>query len=673
MTVNAVVADVNPRPLQITDLVQFTRIANPVPSIDGKHVIYATSQYSHDDNKTAKKSWLVRVDDGKTIELSDRVTKELVWLDGTTVGGVAGGEGDGDGQLWATNVEAALRTMSDDIKLDFHQVTHFPVEIANIKYHHESSNLAFAAEVYNDGSLEKAAEERKKEAERRDTATVYDGLFVRHWDNYVHPERRNNLFLVKLKVSADKVEVDGEAKNLMAGQQLETPVPPFGDANDYEFSPDGAEIAFTARVPKRNAAWNTNTDIYLVATDGQTKPKSITARNLGYDTRPVYSPDGKYLAWLQMTTPGYEADKNRVMLYERSTGSCEYLTKDWDRSAESLAWTTDSSKLLLTAQDEGHVRIFSLDIQTHGLDNSAVAPADLFVMILGRKANRQITAVNQSQLDSIMMSKPEPFWFKGAEDEQVMGWIYKPTNFKAEERYPLAFLIHGGPEGAWNDGWSYRWNPQMWASAGYAVVTINFHGSTGYGSSFTESILKNWGSRPYDDLMIGLDYVLEQYGFIDADRMAALGASYGGYMINWINGHSKRFRCLVNHDGIFSTKSAYYATEELFFPEHEFAGTPYENADLYKKFDPSEFVQEWATPTLIIHGEKDYRLPVTEGLSAFTALQRRGIPSRFLYFPDENHWVLKPGNSVRWYTEVLKWLDEWVGEAARTNHLVNQQ
>ncbi|KAJ3274770.1 hypothetical protein HK104_004019, partial [Borealophlyctis nickersoniae] len=708
-------ADVHP--FTAKDLVTFDKLSSPVPSPDGKHVAFTVSRYNPDENKSKRSLWFLHMENNAVVNAEADIA-EPVWLGSGLIGGLA--DANGTTQFWYGDVSGLLGGGGNTTiakKPKFQPLTDYPVDIGNVKYNPKGSLLAFTAEVYQDGSLEEAARRRKREAERFSTGVVYDQLFVRHWDHYVHPQRRSQLFVVQLKIDGSSVSLGGKPVNLMKGEKLETPVAPFGDVSNFDFSPDGAEMAFSSRVPGHDAAWNTNLDIYIVPTNGREKPKAISAYNKGADSYPVYSPDGKHLAWLQMPTPQYEADKNDLILYDRSTGKHRTLVRHWKLSPESLTWLPDSSGILATAQHHGHVKIFQIDLRDkrggkvstlvseHTNDgvsvvnntvvfgqNSWTGPAEIFALELGLNAAHPVqkTRFNEKHLMETLTSDPEEFWFKGAKGDKVMGWLFKPVSFDVHStrQYPLAFLIHGGPEGAWNDGWSYRWNPQTFAGAGYAVVMINFHGSTGYGQDFTRAIVKDWGGAPYKDLMKGLDYALEEFTFIDRKRVAALGASYGGYMINWINGQTDRFACLVNHDGIFDTRGTYYATEELWFPEFE-ASFPHISVIInvavfishlqpfpavWCFFIPVVFqfvlpltlhssntshVKNWKTPTLVIHGEKDYRLPVTEGLSTFTALQRHGVPSRLLYFPDENHWVLKPANSLLWNKEVLGWLDTW--------------
>jgi dipeptidyl aminopeptidase/acylaminoacyl peptidase len=295
------------------------------------------------------------------------------------------------------------------------------------------------------------------------------------------------------------------------------------------------------------------------------------------------------------------------------------------------------------------------------------SPAELVATMHGGVPATPVTRINAARVAAARMGEPEPFTFTGAHGDVVHGWLVRPAGFDQTKRYPLAFLIHGGPQGSFGNHFHYRWNPQVYAGAGYAAVMIDFHGSTGYGQAFTDSINRDWGGAPYEDLMKGLDHVLERHPFLDGSRVAALGASYGGYMINWIAGHTERFRCLVNHDGVFDERSMYFETEELWFPEWEHGGTPWQHPERYAAFDPQAHVEAWKTPMLVIHGARDYRVPESQGLAAFTALQRRGVPSRLLHFPDENHWVLKPKNSLLWHETVLGWLEQWTRTEAASD------
>ncbi|HEY2413089.1 MAG TPA: S9 family peptidase, partial [Pirellulaceae bacterium] len=464
------------------------------------------------------------------------------------------------------------------------------------------------------------------------------------------------------------------------------PTKPFGGSEEFAFSPDGKEIAYTAQLPD-DIAWSTDLNIYTVAISGG-PAKSITAANKATDTGPIYSPDGKTIAYRAMARPGFESDRYRVTLYDRASGKSKTLTESRDRSPSSLAWSPDSKYLLAAAGEAAREKIFQIDAATGEpkaivgdhyntgalycpaagnskprivySQDSLTAPADIFIANADGSPPKRLTQFNVERMKLAQVSEPAEFHFTGALGDKVQAWILKPVDFTAGKKYPVAFIIHGGPQGAIEDHFHYRWNPQAFAGAGYAVIAVNFHGSTGFGQAFTDSISGDWGGKPYEDLMKGLDYALANYDWLDSNRVAALGASYGGWMVNWINGHTKRFKCLVNHDGGFDEFANYFTTEELWFPEWEFKGLPWEKPELYDKFSPSRYVKDWQTPTLVIHGANDFRLVDAEGIATFTALQRRGIPSQFLYFPDENHWILKPKNSIVWHETILAWLEKWL-------------
>ena len=400
-----------------------------------------------------------------------------------------------------------------------------------------------------------------------------------------------------------------------------------------------------------------------------------------------------------MARGGYEADKQSLIIYQRAIGQMRNATADWDRSVGSFVWTPDSNAIFFSAEDHGESPIWSLPLAVKQPTEVARLQADDLVFANDRdilffsrgsiaapseiarinvapwlpttsqfptddtkKTPVVVTHMNDALLSQIDMQPLEPFRLKGANNDELGGFMVKPPGFDPSKKYPLKFLIHGGPQGAWGNSWSYRWNPELFAANGYVVVMINFHGSTGYGQKFTDSISGDWGGKPYIDLMKGLDYVEKTYPFIDKNREAALGASYGGYMANWILGHTDRFKCIVSHDGVFNTESAYGTTEELWFPEWEFKGPPWKNRELYRKFSPHLFADKFKTPTLVVHGQLDFRLDVSEGFQLFTTLQRLKVPSKMLYFPDEGHWVLKPQNSQLWYKTVNDWVDHWCGE-----------
>jgi dipeptidyl aminopeptidase/acylaminoacyl peptidase len=473
----------------------------------------------------------------------------------------------------------------------------------------------------------------------------------------------------------------------------------------YAISPDGQELAYTSNIDEVEAT-STNNEIFVVPMAGGNRqsgsdPKKIST-SPGADTTPLYSPDGKFIAWRSQARAGFEADKWRLLVQDRQSGKTRDATDKFDRSVGSFVWDpTDDAILYFSYETSGqalsglvildmwkeakppvvippfgkpeskvdihagHFDEFSVGPETlYYTRNFAAAPAEIWGQRIRSFTNeerepKQITHINDALLSKIDMQPLESFTFKGANDDEVQGFMIKPPGFDPAKKYPLKFLIHGGPQGAWGNLWTYRWNAELFAANGYVVVMINFYGSTGYGQKFTDSISGDWGGKPYIDLMKGLDYVEKTYPFIDKNREAALGASYGGYMANWLLGHTDRFKCIVSHDGMFNSESAYGTTEELWFNEWEFGGPPWKNREKYRRYSPHLFADKFKTPTLVIHSQNDYRLDVSEGFQLFTTLQRLKIPSKMLYFPDEGHWVLKPQNSRLWYKTVNDWVDQW--------------
>jgi dipeptidyl aminopeptidase/acylaminoacyl peptidase len=462
----------------------------------------------------------------------------------------------------------------------------------------------------------------------------------------------------------------------------DTPSKPFGGPEEIAFTPDGSGLVFTARDVGREEPWSTDFDLYFVPVDGSASPKCLTEENEAWDTSPLFSPDGKLMAYLAMQRARFEADRFRVVLRSWPSGETRILTKNWDYSPSSLCWSPDSKALYATAPNLGQVSLFAIDVVNgkaatiiekghvsapsfagdriiFGMD-TLKSPVEVYSINPDGSDAQAITRINAEKIAAARMGDYEQFTFKGWNDETVYCYIVKPVDFDAAKKYPVAFLIHGGPQGSFGNDFHYRWNPQAYAGAGYAVVMVDFHGSVGYGQDFTDSISGDWGGKPLEDLKKGLAAALERYPWMDGDRVGALGASFGGYMINWIAGNwPDRFLCLVNHDGNLDERMAYYDTEELWFPEWDHEGTPWTNPEGYEKHNPVNFVKNWKTPMLVIHGAYDFRVAETQGMGTFNALQRLGIPSKLLYFPDESHWVLKPHNSIQWHETVIGWLDQW--------------
>lgn len=519
------------------------------------------------------------------------------------------------------------------------------------------------------------------------TGRLYDGTdgFVRHWDRWATPGLHNRIFVFPLTggaVSGEGVPVDGA--DPATGITADTPTMPFGGAEELAFGADGKTLYFTARLSNAQEPGSTNLDIYASDLTGAA-PRLLTADNKATDTTPVPSPDGRYLAWLAMERPTYEADKLAVQLMDLKTGSTRDLTKDTDLSFASIAWDASGKHLIATAQKVLDTPAFRIDIATGKVTelnlmagneahianivplpggralftrDSLGAPAELFLSGDMGQA-RPLTDIATTRMGGLANIVTRRFSFKGANGDTVWGQITRLADQSGP--IPALLYIHGGPQGSFNDSWSNRWNPRVTASQGYAVISIDFHGSTGYGQAFTDAINKDWGGGPLEDLQKGLDAALALDTQIDGTRACAMGASYGGYMVNWIAGNwPDRFKCIVQHDGIFDMRSMYYSTEELWFPRWDFGGSYEEARELYEKWNPANHVDKWKTPMLVVTGQQDFRVPYSQGLMSFTALQERGIPSQLLVFPDENHWVLGAKNSLQWHATVFDWLGRWL-------------
>ncbi len=563
------------------------------------------------------------------------------------------------------------------------EVTHLPVDVQAFAVSPDGHRLVVSLAVFPDAEAPDATRARLDARHAaKASGMVFDRLFVRHWDEWADGTR-NHLFSLVLDAAG---QASKPAVPLMPGFDADCPTKPFGDDADFTLSPDGGTVFFSARNAGRSEPWSTNFDIYSVPVGGHRAPVDLTGSNLAWDAEPKVSPDGHTLAWRAQKRPGFEADRFAVMVMDLVTRATREIDPGWDRSVSSLSWSPDGRTLDVTAEDVGQLRLFALDVQSgrvtpltgdghvtdvrdvaHGLTylrDALDSPAQLWRLLPGG-APEQLTHVGAAQLAGLTMQPFRQFAFTGWNHETVHGYVVQPAGLQPGHRYPVAFLIHGGPQGSFGDGWSYRWNPQFYAGLGYGVVMIDFHGSTGYGQAFTDAISNHWGDRPLIDLQLGWKAALAQFDWLDGSRACALGASYGGYMVNWIAGNwSQPWRCLVTHDGVFDDRMMGFSTEELWFAEWEHGGpghTPWNDPAGYERFNPAKRVATWRVPQLIIHSGRDYRIPLEQGLAAFDALQRRGIESRLLVFPDENHWVLKPANSLQWHDTVEAWLKVHLG------------
>ncbi|MGA9931054.1 MAG: S9 family peptidase [Terriglobales bacterium] len=710
-------------PFTFEDMMKLKRVGEPVPSPDGKWVLFAAVDVDLAANKKTSHIWIVPLAGGpERVLIADQDGDRPRWApDGKRFAFLSNKEGGS--QIWIAEFDGTAGAVTGVRKL-----TSIATEASGELWSPDGKNILFTSDVYPecDGAPEaEVACNAKKAKEAEDSkvkAIIFDRLLYRHWNAYKRG-LRTHLFLIgpiddrppAIVVGADTIAVVGNIGVVPFLRDL-TPgdydAPPFslGGQDDYAFSPDGQEICYTSNHDKVEAT-STNNDLWIVPVNGgaagSVQAKNITADNPASDSTPLYSPDGKYIAYRAQQRPGYESDRFRLMLYDRRTGKSTPMTQTLDAWVGTFTWSPDSKRIYFVHESQGEapVESFSIDrpydpiitvdgdrketdrtnfavVVRDGYNDDLALTPDGKTLVFTRmsisfpteiyKAGSERTVaeqlahppdrlihLNDAVLSQIAMSPLEPFWFEGAHGDKVEGFLVKPPNFDPSKKYPVKFLIHGGPQGAWGDDWSYRWNPELFAANGYVVVMINFHGSTGYGQKFIDAINGDWGGAPFDDLMKGLDYAEKTYPFIDKDRECALGASFGGYMANWVLGHTDRFKCIVSHDGTFNTLSDWGTTEELWFNNWEFKGTPYTNREMYEKWNPMNAAKNFKTPTLVVHGQLDYRLDVSEGLQLFTTLQVLGVPSKMLYFPDEGHWVLKPQNSQLWWKTVTDWVDQW--------------
>lgn len=656
-----------PRPFSVHDLLAMDRISDPTVSPSGDRVVFTVRKTDLAENAGKTDLWLVRTDGTAIRRLTSHPASDHspCWApDGQSILFLS--SRSGSSQVWRIEVDGGEAS----------RVTNLPLDVGSLILSRDGQRMAFTVEVFPDAvTLEETKRRLDDRAAQQSTGRVYDRVFVRHWDTW-KDGRRSHLFVLP-------VTGEGEPVDVMRGMDADTPSKPFGGRDEFTFTPDGKELVFTARDVGRSEAWSTDFDLYRVPADGSAPPICLTAENEAWDCCPSFSPGGKTLAYLAMARPGYESDRFRVVLRSWANGDERVLTDSWDRSPSGFCWSGDGTSIYATAANLGQKSLFAIDVERGAVNvvlkegymtspsdaggkiisarNDLKSPNEIYSVRPDGSGATQLTHVNADQLAATRMGDFEQFTFRGWNDEPVHAYVVRPVGFDPTRKYPVAFLIHGGPQGSFGNRFHYRWNPQTYTGAGYAAVMVDFHGSVGYGQAFTDSIRGDWGGKPLEDLQKGLAAALERYPWLDGDRVGALGASYGGYMVNWIAGNwPDRFRCLVNHDGNLDERAAYYNTEELWFPEWDHVGTPWDNPQGYEKHNPVNHVRNWRTPMLVIHGAQDYRVVDTQGLATFNALQRRGIPSRLLYFPDENHWVLKPHNSILWHDTVIDWLDRWV-------------
>ena len=653
-----------PRPITFDDLISLGRVGDLDISPDGRWIAFEVTWYDKSENSSNTDIYLVPVSGGEVWRFihSDGADYSPCWSpDGKHLAFIS--DRDGSSQIWVIPSDGG----------EARRITDVPTGVSGPFWSPDGSRIAFTSRVFPECEDMACNEEKLNEFKKGEVkARLIDHLLFRHW-NHWREGRWNHLFLTDL---------EGNEPTEINRGRTDTPPISLGGDRDYDFSPDGTELCYTMN-PDTMVATSTNNDLYIISLPGGT-PRPITAPNLSNDNNPRYSPDGKFILYRAQMTPGFEADRYRLMLYDRKSGETKNLTGPFDYSIGQFAWARDSKTIYFSTEDMGRHSIGKatirggdaeliirggfdtrLDVTPDGKHlvfarQSVRRPIDLFKASVKGKAVVQLTDINSEVLSGLEMNPVEEFWFEGAESARVHGMIVKPPFFDESKKYPMILLIHGGPQGSFGDDFHFRWNAQMFASPGYVVAMINPRGSTGYGQKFTDEISGDWGGKVYIDLMNGVDYLLENYPYIDGDRLAAAGASYGGYMVNWIEGHSDRFRCLVSHAGVYNLASMYGATEELWFPEWEFGGMPWTNKEMYARWSPHNYAADFKTPCLVVHGENDFRVPYGEGLQFFTALQRQGVPSKLLFFPDEDHFVRKPLNAELWWKTLHGWFAEYL-------------
>jgi dipeptidyl aminopeptidase/acylaminoacyl peptidase len=659
-----------PRGLTIDDLVSMERVGSPAVSPDATRVVYTVRTTDMSKNRGHTELWMVDLRAAKPVP--QRLTNSTAsnsdpeWSPGGDAVYFLSSR-SGSSQVWRLPVNGGEAT----------RVTDLPLDVETFRVSPNGDRLAMSLAVFRDCADLACTKDRVDGKDKnKASGRVYDRLFVRHWDTW--SDGRNSV-LYSAPIDATG-RVSGAPVSLSGTLDADVPSKPFGDHDEYHFSPDGRSIVFSARIAGKTEAWSTNFDLFTVPATGGEAPRNLTQDNNAWDTKAVYSPDGRTLAYLAMSRPGFEADRFHIVLMDVATGKKRNVAEHWDRSPGTIQWTADGKALIADAEDIGQHRLFSIDVASGkvtpltdkgsigGFDvrrdtvaytqSSLTSGAQLFKLKLGA-APQQLTHQNAERLADVRFGEYEQFSFVGANGDTVYGHVMKPWNAVPGAKYPIAFLVHGGPQGSFGNGWSYRWNPQVYAGAGYATVFIDFHGSTGYGQKFTDAISGDWGGKPLEDLKKGLAAAVAKYPWLDVDKSCALGASYGGYMMNWIEGNwSDGFKCIVNHDGVFDARGMAFSTEEQWFTDWENGGAYFTVPENHERFNPVHHVNKWKTPMLVVQGDLDFRIPTAQGLSTFTALQRRGIESKLLVFPDENHWVLKPANSVLWHQTVLGWLDQ---------------
>ncbi len=659
----AATPDTSPTPLGglgLGQLAMMERVSDPRLSPDGKRVLYNVRTTDWAGNKGVTALWVIEADgSNRRLAASDGGASAGRWApDGQAIYFLS--SRGGSSQVWRTDAQGQAAV----------QVTTLPVEVTSFRVAPDGRSLILAAPVFIDcADLNCTRDRLKARADSPSTVRGYDRLPLRPWDSW-NDQRRSHLFVQPLNGSG---LADGQPRDLMPGLDADVPSRPQGGEGEYVVSPDGRWLVVATQTQGRTEVFTSNSDLFRIPVSGGA-PVNLTEANTAADFAPVFSPDGRRLAWVAGRRENVGGDQGVIMVADADGSNARVLTPGWDRGPGGLSWRSDGRALYATAAEDGQSKLFSIDARTGVVttltDEGTVAAYDEADgrLVLAHEAfdrptqivegGHAVTRHNAEALASVSLSQAEPYAFSGWNGEEVRGWVFKPAGYQEGRRYPVVYLIHGGPKSPWTSGWSYRWNPQTYTGAGFAVVMINFHGSPGYGQAFTDAINNHWGDRPLEDLRKGWVAALERNAWIDGDRACALGASYGGYMVNMIAGKwNEPWACLVNHAGVFEVGGLMNAMDIGNFI-HEFGGPSWERAELYAEMSPGTYAGDWTKPMLVLHGSRDFRVPIEQGLATFSALQREGVESRFVHVPDENHWVLKPRNWVDWQQEILDWTAE---------------
>lgn len=667
--VSIVIAPANARNFTPEDLVELNRLGGSAVSADGSTLVFSLSETDLAADARHRDLWTLDLERPGAVPERWRASAEsnesapVFSADGSALYFLS--DRSGSSQVWRAPLGEG----------DARQVTEVEADVAGFSIAPGGGRIAIWFDEARDCAETSCPD--TPDADRAGSGRHYDEIFVRHWSSW-NSGTQSRLVTFSL---ADGLAT-GEGAVVSRPLNGNTPSRPFGGGEEIAWHPSGASLFFTLREAGPAEPVSTDLDIYRVSADGSSAPELLTAENEALDSLPAPSPDGRYLAYIAMARPGYESDRTILHLRDLVTGETRALTQNWDRSVQGIAWAPDGQSVWMVAKEGLDTAVFRYALARGTIERvsgagtisalspqpdgslivamaSALAPSDLY-RLTPDGAMERLTSVNGERLADVDMPVREEFSFRGAEGDTVHGQIFRPAGLTEGERAPVALFVHGGPQGSFSNSWSYRWNPAAMAAQGYAAVTIDFHGSTGYGQAFTDSITNDWGGKPLRDLQLGLEAVLAANPWMDGERICALGASYGGYMMNWIAGNwADRFDCLVNHAGIFDLRQFYYSTEELWFPEQDFGGPYHEREQAYERWNPVHHVENWRTPMLVVHGERDFRIPYSQSLGAFTALQRQGIASELLVFPDENHWILGPRNSLQWHRTVYDWVARW--------------